>query len=107
MRKETLSFDLRYLVYDVKNLSVRSNSIALTIPQTKFEAIISKGVGGDRFEVKTHASRQILGLGHYNLLFLAPMVMILIFLESQCKEFPKNINFYLLLAHNFGVMLLS
>ena len=69
-------------MYDLKNLSVTSNSTALIIPQTKFNAIISKDVEGDRFEARTHASRKILDLGHYNLLSLASMVMILIFLES-------------------------
>ena len=44
----------------MKNLSRRLNSTALIIPQTKFEATISKDVGGDRFQVKTHASQQIL-----------------------------------------------
>ena len=40
--------DQNYLwtTYDIKSLSTELNSIALIIPQTKFEAIISKG---DRF----------------------------------------------------------
>ena len=67
---------------DIKNLSTRLNSTALVIPQTKFEAIISKDVGGDRFQVKTHASRQILDLGRYNFLPVAPMVMNVVFLKS-------------------------
>ena len=39
-------------------------------------------LGGDRFQAKRDASRQILGLGRYNFLPVAPMVMILVFLES-------------------------
>ena len=62
VRKDTSRFDLRYLVNNVRyqNPSRRLNSTALIIPQTKFEAIISRDVGGDRFQVKTRASRQIL-----------------------------------------------
>ena len=63
-----LNLTLRYLVnyVNIKNLSRRLNSTPLIISQTKFEAIISKDVGEDRFQVKTHASRQILDVGHYN-----------------------------------------
>ena len=67
------------------------NSTALFIPQTKFEAIISKDEGGDRFQVKTHKSQQILDLGRYNFLPVAPMVMILVFLKTQCRELSKSI----------------
>ena len=58
LRKDTLRFDLRYLVTtkDIKNLCRRLDYTALIIPNTKFEAIISEDVGGDRFQVKTHAS---------------------------------------------------
>ena len=43
-------------MYGIENLSRRLNSTALIIPQTKFEGIISRDVGGDRFQVKTHVS---------------------------------------------------
>ena len=88
-------------MYDIKNLSVRSNSTVLIVSQTRFEAIISNIVGGDRFEAKTHASRQILDLGHYNFLPVAPMVMMLVFFESQCKKLSKNVSFYPLLIYSF------
>ena len=57
---------------------MESNSTALIIPQTKFEAITSRDVGGDRFQAKTHASQQILDLIRYNSLPVAPMVMIVV-----------------------------
>ena len=67
-------------MYDIKNPSVKSNSTALILPQTKFQAIILKDVGGDRFQAKkTHASRQILDLGCYNFLPVALVGMILVF----------------------------
>ena len=88
-------------MYDIKNLSGESNYTALVIPQTKFEAIISKDVGGDRFQGKTHESRQILDLGCYNFLPVAPMAMILVFLKSQCRELSKNADFYPLLDYSF------
>ena len=50
-------FGLRYLVNYVRNLSRESNLTTLIIPQTKFEAIIPKNVGGERFQAKTHPSR--------------------------------------------------
>ena len=52
-------------------MSAESNSAALIIPWTKFEAIISKDVGGD-------ALRQILDLDRYNFLPVVPIVMILV-----------------------------
>ena len=83
------------------------NSIALIIPQTKFEAIISKDVGGDRFQVKTHVSLQILDQGLYNFLPVVPMVMISVFLKLQCRERSKNVYFYPILTYGFRVMILS
>ena len=74
----------------MRSLSGRLNSTSLIIPQTKFEAIISNDVGGDRFQVKIHALRQILDLRRYNFLPVAPMVMILVFLKSQCRELSKK-----------------
>ena len=44
----------------------------------QFETIISKDVGGDRFQAKTQASPQILDLGRYNFLPIGPMGMILV-----------------------------
>ena len=46
-------------MYDIKHLSLESDSETVIIFLTKFEAIISKDVGGDR-QAKTHVSRQIL-----------------------------------------------
>ena len=43
-----------------KKLAVESGSAPLTIPKTKFEAISSKDVRGDRFQAKIYASKQIL-----------------------------------------------
>ena len=60
------------------------------ILQTKFEAIIKNDVGGDRFQVKIYASQQIQDSGHYNFLPVAPMVIILVFLEGQCREHWKK-----------------
>ena len=88
-------------------MSRRLNSTALIIPQTKFEAIISKDVGEDKFQVKTHASLQILDSRRYNFLPVAPMVMILVFLKSQCRERSKNVYFYPILTYIFRVMILS
>ena len=68
---------------------------------------MSKDVGGDRFQVKTHASRQILDFGHYNFLPVAPVVMILVFLKSQCRKLSKNVYFYPILTYSFRVMILS
>ena len=92
----------------LNNFGVRktSNSTALITPQTKFEAIIQK-MWEERFEAKTNTSRQILDLGQYNFLPLAPIVMILVFLESQCREISKNVAFqkctyfYPLLTYSF------
>ena len=58
LRKDTLSFDLRYLVNYVRyQKSVWKIEFSnIDYPQIKFEEIISKDVGGDRFEVKTQAS---------------------------------------------------
>ena len=69
--------------------SRRLNSTGLIIPQTKSEAIISKDVGGDRFQVKTHASRQIQDLGCYNFLPVAPMVTILVAFQ-KCILLPHS-----------------
>ena len=88
-------------------MSRRLNSTALIIPQTKFEAIMSKDVGGDRFPVKTHASQQILDLDRYNFLPVAPMVMTVVFLKSQCRELSKNVYFYPILTYSFRVILSS
>ena len=74
---------------------------SIDYPQTKSEDIISKYVGGDRFQVKTHASRQILDLGRNNFIPVAPMVMILVFLKSQCRELSKNVDFYAILTYSF------
>ena len=79
-------------------MSVESNSAALIIPHTKFEAITSKDVGGDRFQRKTHASQQILNLGRNDFLPVAPMVMVLVFLKSQCRELSKSVYFHPLLT---------
>ena len=57
--------------------------------------------------MKTHASRQILDLGHYNFLPVAPIVMILVLLRSQCRELSKNVYFYPILTYSFRVMMLS
>ena len=63
-------------------------------PQIKFEAIIFKDEGGDRFRVKTHESQEILDLGRCNFLPVPPIVMILVFLKSRCREsFPKMYTF--------------
>ena len=94
-------------MYDIKNLSRESNSTALIMPHTKFEAIISKDVGGDRFQANTHALQQIKDSGRYNFLPVALMVMILVFLKSQCRELSKNLYFYLLLTYSFRAMILS
>ena len=64
-------------------------------------------MGGDRFQVKTHASRRILDLGRYKFLPVAPMVMILVFLKSQCRELSKTVHFYPIVAYSFRVMILS
>ena len=64
-------------------------------------------MGGGRFQVKTHASRQILYLGRHYFLPGAPMGMILVFLKSQCRERSKNVYFYSLLINSFCVMILS
>ena len=80
-------------MYDVKNLSVRSNSTALITPRRNLKQLFQK-IGGDRFQAKTHTSRHILDLGRYNFLPVATMVMILVFLESQCTELSKNVYCY-------------
>ena len=64
-------------------------------------------MGEDRFQVKTHGLQQILDLGRYNFLPVAPMVMILVFLKSQCRELSKNVYFYPILTYSFRVMILS
>ena len=46
-------------MYDIKLLSLESDSKTVIILLTKSEAIISKDVGEDR-QAKTHVSRQIL-----------------------------------------------
>ena len=43
----------------MKDLAVELNSTSLITPHTKFEAIFSKDLGGDRFQAKIWASRQI------------------------------------------------
>ena len=68
---------------------MRSNFTALIISQTKFETIISKDVGGDRFQAKTHGWRQIQDVGRRNFLPVAPMVMTLIFWKTIAESFPK------------------
>ena len=57
--------------------------------------------------MKTHASQQILDLGRYNFLPVAPMVMILVFFKSQCRELSKTVYFYPILTYSFQVMILS
>ena len=69
---------------------------SIDYPPTKFEAIISKGVGGDRFQVKTHEMQQILYLGRSNFLPVAPIVIIMVFLKKQCRELSKNVCILLL-----------
>ena len=72
----------------------------MIIPQTKFEAIISKNVGGER-----HASQQILDLSCYNFLPVTPMVMTMVFMKSQCRELSENVYFYPLLTYIFLVII--
>ena len=92
-------------MYDIKSLSAESNSTALIIPQTKFEAIISKDVEEDRFQAKALVSRQILDFGRHSFLPVAPMVTILVFPKSQCKELTKNVYVYPLLTYSFSQLL--
>ena len=80
---------------------------SIDYPQTKFEAIISKDVERDKFQVKTRVSLQILDQGLYNFLPVVPMVMILVFLKIQCRELSKNVYFYPILTYSFRVMILS
>ena len=47
-----MSFELGYTYIYIKNLCIRSNSITLILPQTKFEAIPSEDVRGDTFLVQ-------------------------------------------------------
>ena len=83
-----------------QNLSRESNSTALTIPQTKFEASVSKDVGRDRFQAKTHELLQILDLSRYNFLPVATMVIILVLLKCQYRDLAKNVYFYPLLTYS-------
>ena len=57
--------------------------------------------------MKTHASQQIMGLRRCNFLPVAPMVMSLVFLESQCRELSKNVYFYPIRTYSFRKMILS
>ena len=66
----------------MKNLSLESNSLPFIIPQTKFEAIISGDVGGIGLRAKANVSQQILNSDHYGCLPVAPLLGILVFLES-------------------------
>ena len=75
------NFYPRFLV-DKKNLSVCS-SMTLILPQTKFESVLPKDIGGDMFLFEADASCQILGFGHSNLPLVVVINLILKFLESQ------------------------
>ena len=88
---------MNYVRYQKSVQKIKFYSTDYT-PQTKFEAIIPKNVGGDGFQVKIHASKQIQDISHYNFLHVAPMVMILVCLEGQCREFSKYLYFYPILT---------
>ena len=66
----------------------------LMISLTKVEVIISKDVTQVRFSTKKHALRQILNSGRSIFLLVASLVLLLLFLENQLREFLK-IYFYL------------
>ena len=78
----------------MKNLCIRSNSITLTLPQTKFEAILSEDVRGDKFLVQADVLSQILAFGCNNFSSVIPINLILKILESYTEEtFSKLYNF--------------
>ena len=56
--------------------------MAMVMPQTKFETILPKDEREDTFLAKADVSRNTIDLGCHNFLLVAPMVTILIFLES-------------------------
>ena len=86
----------------LKNLAVESNSTPLTMLHTKLEAISSKDVGGDRFQTNIHASQQFSYFRLCNFRLIVPMkMMILMFLESECKDLSKNVSFCYPLTKTF------
>ena len=91
----TSTWVIFWTTYNIKNLSVKSNSTALIIPQTKFEPIISEDVAGDRFQAKTHVSWHILDLSHYNFLPVAPIYVkhLCICWKASAESFPKMYTF--------------
>ena len=56
------------------------------------------------FQEKTHVSLQVLDLGRYNFFSVAPKVMILTVLKSQCRELSKNVYFYPILTYSFDTI---
>ena len=69
---------------------------ALIMLHTKFEATPCKDYGSRIFSVKTHPLRQILDFVYHNFLPVAPMVVILVFLENSCGKLSMKVYFELI-----------
>ena len=57
--------------------------MTLILPQIKFEAILSKDVGGVAFQAEACVLHQILGICHNSFFFVAHMAVILKELDFQ------------------------
>ena len=57
--------------------------MTLILPQIKFEAILSKDVGGVAFQAEAYVLHQILGICHNSFFFVAHMAVILKELDFQ------------------------
>ena len=64
-------------------MSIYFASMTLILLKSKFEAIPSKDAGEVAFQVEADTSRQILGFCHNSFSYVARMVLILKFLNSQ------------------------
>ena len=71
---------------------MESNSAALIIPRSKFEVIISKDVGGDKFQER-HVPATDFVIRRYNLLPVTPMI--LVFLKKSVQRSIKMHTFAL------------
>ena len=69
------------------------DSMTLILPQIKFEAILSKNVGGVAFQAEADVLHQILRIFRYNFSLVAHMAPIWKFWTSSEEIFPINLYF--------------
>ena len=71
-------------------MSVAFDSMTLILPQIKFEAVLSKDVGGVAFQVEAYVLHQILGICHNIFFLVAHMALILKILDFQRRDLSNK-----------------